>query len=654
MMRIEKLLLKNFRQYKDLEFLFPKSQENDLHIIIGKNGMGKTTLLNAINWCLYGEEPHASESTSKLPLLNLSSVEKSINDYQEVLVELWVTDNDNNYTIFQRTQPFRILSNNNFPIPQTTEFRVTTQDKIGNTIILEGEEAEIIVDRFVPYPIKEFFFFDGERLDNYFKDVKGTHIKHQIFILSHVFLLENMASRLGKIFKSLRREAGKLNPDIDVKTEELENLQKRSKTIDSEIVNTKKQIKLANDQIKYFEENLRDTPDVNTLDLRRNRLNTKKKTELDILAEKNSAKKKFLLDSLKIINLWPSIEKAIYIIKTKRRNREIPPTIDKELLEKILIEEDCKVCGRHLDNDSKERVKSLLDTIKLSSTVVTELHEMEHPLLKYKESINSFMDYRLSIQKDIQHCYNRIEDIDKEITEIDKKLSGHDEAQIKAWHKERTVLEEANELNLIKLGSLKEQLKINVNKIKKLRKELDILIKNEEKAKKIKRKLAFTSKALDVVLQTKEAIMKETKRLIEFETKKIFFELLWKKATFKDVKIDEDYSVNLIHSMGYDCLGSCSAAERELLALSFTLALHRISGFESPILIDTPVARVSDEHRTNFADIFLDVSKNKQIILMFTPAEFSDDIRDILLDKIRNKFVLDLKPGEKEVIMGAL
>jgi len=106
--------------------------------------------------------------------------------------------------------------------------------------------------------------------------------------------------------------------------------------------------------------------------------------------------------------------------------------------------------------------------------------------------------------------------------------------------------------------------------------------------------------------------------------------------------------------MGYDCLGSCSAAERELLALSFTLALHRISGFESPILIDTPVARVSDEHRTNFADIFLDVSKNKQIILMFTPAEFSDDIRDILLDKIRNKFVLDLKPGEKEVIMGAL
>ena len=225
-MRIEKLLLRNFRQYKNLEVLFPKSQENDLHIIIGKNGMGKTTLLNAINWCLYGEEPHTSESTSKLPLLNLDSVENSNNDYQEVLVELWVTDNQNKYTIFQRTQPFRILSNNNIPVPQNHEFRVTVQDKIGNTKILEDEDAEKTVEDFVPFAIKEFFFFDGERLDNYFKETKGKNIKHQIFILSHVFLLENMTSRLDKIFKSLRREAGKLNPNIDAKSEELENISK--------------------------------------------------------------------------------------------------------------------------------------------------------------------------------------------------------------------------------------------------------------------------------------------------------------------------------------------------------------------------------------------------------------------------------------------
>ena len=42
---------------------------------------------------------------------------------------------------------------------------------------------------------------------------------------------------------------------------------------------------------------------------------------------------------------------------------------------------------------------------------------------------------------------------------------------------------------------------------------------------------------------------------------KIFFDLLWKTETFKDVEIDENYNINLIHSKGFNCLGSVSAAE---------------------------------------------------------------------------------------------
>ena len=60
-----------------------------------------------------------------------------------------------------------------------------------------------------------------------------------------------------------------------------------------------------------------------------------------------------------------------------------------------------------------------------------------------------------------------------------------------------------------------------------------------------------------------------------------------------------------------------SAAERELLALSFTLALHKISGFDSPILIDTPVARVSDDPEKTLQISFRS-KQNKQIILLFT------------------------------------
>ena len=57
-MRIERVEIHNFRQYRNAVFNFKKRGKYDLHIILGNNGVGKTNLLNAISWCLYETEPH--------------------------------------------------------------------------------------------------------------------------------------------------------------------------------------------------------------------------------------------------------------------------------------------------------------------------------------------------------------------------------------------------------------------------------------------------------------------------------------------------------------------------------------------------------------------------------------------------------------------
>ena len=84
--------------------------------------------------------------------------------------------------------------------------------------------------------------------------------------------------------------------------------------------------------------------------------------------------------------------------------------------------------------------------------------------------------------------------------------------------------------------------------------------------------------------------------------------------------------MRLFHVHGDSCLGSCSAAERELLALAFTLALHRVSHHDSLLFIDTPVGRVSDENRECFAKSLISVSRSKQLIRAFTPSEYSVEI----------------------------
>ena len=89
--------------------------------------MGKTTLLNAINWCLYDEEPHSAESSNKLPLLNLNCIDESEIVKHNVTVELRVSTEDGRNVTFKRTQNFKIHQNK-VPVPQSNDFKVYHTD----------------------------------------------------------------------------------------------------------------------------------------------------------------------------------------------------------------------------------------------------------------------------------------------------------------------------------------------------------------------------------------------------------------------------------------------------------------------------------------------------------------------------------------------
>lgn len=60
-MKIKEIKLENFRQYMDVSLEFPQTATYDLNYILAENGIGKTTLLNSITWCLYGKELHTTE-----------------------------------------------------------------------------------------------------------------------------------------------------------------------------------------------------------------------------------------------------------------------------------------------------------------------------------------------------------------------------------------------------------------------------------------------------------------------------------------------------------------------------------------------------------------------------------------------------------------
>jgi len=650
-MRLNKIILTNYRQFRFIEIDFVKKLNEDIHIIVGKNGTGKTNLLNAINWCLYNEEPHLSQQSQKLPLLNLNSIQQS-NDNQDIncCVEVRFTSENNSNISFLRNATFRTYQNDKNPKSQNVQFEARIIDNKGNTEILNEELADSLADRFVPNSIKEFFFFDGERLDNYFRKATAQNIRHAIFVISQIDLLENrLEYRLSEIQKEIRREAGSNNPHIEEKRNLLEDAKSQLSLFENNIIECQAEINMAEDELRELNKKLEAIPDLERYEKERFELKASRKHKKKFLDEKKSEYEDLIFEFSKIIMFWPAIKYSSELLKEKRIKNEIPPPASPQILHKSLETGTCIICGQPLDDKIRGKVSKFLDQMKISSSISSELSKMEIQILPFSERIYQFKKIFKKIDDEINSYNIDLEKIEKRINQIDKLQSGYNIKKINEWVEQRKKYENALAMNQQKKGVfIERENKLNEDMLT-FEKQFQDEIKKEKKTKELSNQLNFCGSALNVIKATKIQIMNETRTKIQKETKKNFFKLIWKKETFKDISISEDFDINLTHIMGYPCLGSISAAERELLALSFTLALHSISGFDAPILIDTPVARVSDEHRANLGKIFLEVSALKQVILMFTPSEYSSDISEVLDKCSNNKFILKLSSDEKEV-----
>lgn len=234
-MRIEEIHFENFRKYVDTSIKFDQN-DNDIHVVIAENGAGKTTFLNAMTWCLYNEEPKIKDQDDALPTLNTEISNKSDNEIEKASVSITVSGDDLKL-IFKRSDIFKIHSihsdfykkNNKREEWINQEFTVTEIEGSQSNVCRERSECELLVSSFIPEAIKEFFFFDGEQLDNYF--LMSSAIKDQVFTLSHIFLLDEMERRIKTKLKELRKE-GNPNSDADSKLQEYNT---NSATLESEL-----------------------------------------------------------------------------------------------------------------------------------------------------------------------------------------------------------------------------------------------------------------------------------------------------------------------------------------------------------------------------------------------------------------------------------
>lgn len=629
-MRIVRIEIQNFRQYKNLILDFPKKGSHDLHVICADNGVGKTNILNAITWCLYDDEPHLGNVSTSLPRLNLDAKRQAItegNDKETITVSLFVEDNSDKLQ-FERKQEWLINGEKEFG--RKSEFAVVISKNGLDATRKIGDEAKEYVEKYMPEKIRQYFYFDGEQLDSYFISDDSTKIKETIHAISQVDVVTVVKERLQTIIAKKNSDAGKKKPQIDAINNKILELK-------GDLTQTKEQYEIVKKQIHESRRIIRENSDhlrgqENLPEIEAEYQKTlKHKNELS--KENQEIEKKMLIfvREMKVcLTFYPAAKETLAIIDEKRANNALPPDIDKDLLQEILLSHKCSICGHELTENDIMNVRNMLEKIQVSSQTSNILMLIRNELERIVKKAESYLQEKETLvneqrknELDVKECEEKLQEIDDQISKFSNK------EQVILWHTERKTHEDLLTSNLLKLGGLKDQKKRLEEDIKNEEDKLNKEIAKEKQLVQLKTERDFLLNSSKIVEDIEKEMMDEVKEKMQEKTKDYFLNLIWKKNVYTQVELDETYQLDLIHKDGYSCVGSCSAAERSLLALAFTLALHEVSGFSALLFIDTPVARVTSQNRANFASVLSEVSKRKQLIMTFTPDEYSESVKKV-------------------------
>ena len=102
--RIKSVELENYRQYYGKHKINFSRRNDGFTIIFGKNGDGKSNLLNAITWCLYHYEPHGvggrGSDNKRLPVINTRYIrELGKEKLGKTRVKIWLEKGSTTYSI---------------------------------------------------------------------------------------------------------------------------------------------------------------------------------------------------------------------------------------------------------------------------------------------------------------------------------------------------------------------------------------------------------------------------------------------------------------------------------------------------------------------------------------------------------------------------
>ncbi len=642
--RLSFLKIENFRQYRDTSIKFSQDPDRAFTIIRGANGAGKTNIMNAITWCLYGTEKHLGDDKEDLPIVNTRVLQNNPDKMVNMRVVLVLADSGGdkfkierrlvlynsgatNSTIRDKEEGITMPSGSTPTTKKSFQWYDTNGGGWKSTDYFDKSVKDLL-----PGDLASYFLFDGEKLEDFFDQVDNT--KRGIEDVSQIKVVENAIETLNKVTKQKRRSAKNLDPQALRCEEMMDGFEEKLAETKDKISELDKMMTTKKKRIEEIEATVvMAGGDAGELQMQSSEIKNKMEQLQKQQDDSNSDLREYVLEHMPGTLMLDSIAQTLEHIGDKTKKGVLPPRIRDTFIKELLDGGRC-ICGNSIsDGEPRANVAKMLEDAQYSkiSEICIQLKFTLNPLLETGGIMQNMVDRQRHIlerKKNIEKHHDQLADLEARINKVGNEFT-------KDYGEEKKRLREEVDESNREMGFLlanRDELDAQLEKAKR---DYDRELRKDQKYAHLTRQLGVCNSALEGLTNVKEELLEDVRGRVERHTEEYFLKFLWKKDTYDHVTIKNDYRITAHHVDGYDARVNLSKGEKLVLALSFMAALRKITGFGFPLIIDTPLGRVSGEPRHNIAKFLPKFLENTQVTLLVTDSEYQAEIKD---DDNRQKF----------------
>lgn len=601
MISLDRISITNFRAYKDVSIEFKK--KTGIYLISGDNNTGKSTFLNAINWCLYGDTPFYTVDDVK-EVVSLHAPEGAV-----ASVEIYATVRGTKYRFF------RTANKGNFTGPLS----VATESN-GNWTELDYSSGQDAVRRILPKDLRHLFFFNGENLKDIFSTKhKENDLKESVYKVSEIILIDNAIKHVSIVEAGYLREIEKHNKfafQIEKLKDAKDELESRIEGHSAVIAETRQKIDEKKRKIDELDKLIKDTAQARLLIEKRDDLSNRIKDAKIELSDLEFAMAEEVQSNFHRALLFEDFSSYVSNLIDASKNGKIPPPIDPVETAKILKSGIC-ICNRHIGDEERhfienqhkeferlEELSFLTDGIPSFDRIKDELPNVRFNYADMLNAYNHKQNAKAKLEIDLNSVNTSLGDSDE--------AKMHDDPQLRRAH-----LNDSIDKLQLKLGfdaSNKDKL---IDERNRITAELEKTIRKDTSTQRLNnlRKRAETLRHNLSALKTgMEDDVREKLQRSLWAT----FSSILPDTDFTEIKLNSEYFLSMpardgvIYNPNIVSVGTV-----KVLGLSLAHALSKDMGYtDVPFLIDNLYGNIKETHFEDITKMVTALAPEKQVIIM--------------------------------------